>query len=103
MRGRRQDRPSGFLGVRGKKSNYDDSFEDEWNSEYNNDGDFILFDEYYEEQHDRRKPQGEFMDLRLKKSAEETPEFVLQKKRVPVTSFFGIAARGKKEPLTNVS
>lgn len=101
VRGRRQDRPSGFLGVRGKKNdNYDYSSEDELNPTYN-DNDFILFDEYFEEQHGKRKPQG-FVGLRGKKSEEETPDFVPQK-RVPVTSFFGIGARGKKEPLTNVS
>lgn len=103
MRGRRQDRPSGFLGVRGKKSsNYPDSYENEWYAAYNdNDLSNNFYDEYLDEQ-EKRKPQG-FVGLRGKKSDEETPDFVIAK-RVPVTSFFGIGLRGKKEPSSfNVS
>lgn len=97
MRGRRQDRPSGFLGVRGKKSN--NYIENEYDAAAYNDNDF--YDEYLDEQQQKRKPQG-FMGLRGKKTVEETPDFVIAK-RVPVTSFFGIGSRGKKEPSFNVS
>lgn len=101
VRGRRQDRPSGFLGVRGKKSNnYVEPSENEWDSAAYNDNDF--YDEYLDgQQQVKRKPQG-FVGLRGKKAAEETPDFVIAK-RVPVTSFFGIGSRGKKEPSFNVS
>lgn len=95
VRGRRQDRPSGFLGVRGKKSN--NYIENEYDAATYNDNDF--YDEYLDEQQQKRKPQG-FVGLRGKKAAEETPDFVIAK-RVPVTSFFGIGSRGKKEPSFN--
>lgn len=65
-------KPSGFVGLRGKKSvNNDDYFESE-----------------------KRAPVG-FQGVRGKKS--EFPNFIgSEDKRVPVTGFFGM--RGKKQP-----
>jgi len=70
-------KPTGFTGVRGKKS--------------------VNNDDYYE--YEKRAPMG-FTGVRGKKS--EFPDFVSpQDKRVPVAGFFGM--RGKKQPFVNVS
>lgn len=89
--------------MRGKKrdDNYVDSYENELDAALYNDNDLNFYDEYFEEQQAKRRPEG-FVGLRGKKAAEETPDFVVVK-RVPVTSFFGIGSRGKKEPTINVS
>lgn len=70
-------RPSGFVGLRGKKS--------------------VNNDDYYEA--DKRAPVG-FQGVRGKKS--EYPNFIgSDDKRVPVTGFFGM--RGKKQPLVSLN
>lgn len=69
-------KPSGFVGMRGKKSvNNDDYFDAE-----------------------KRVPMG-FQGVRGKKS--EYPNFIhTDEKRVPVTGFFGM--RGKKQPFVSI-
>ena len=71
MEEKEKRKPSGFVGLRGKKSvNNDDFFE-------------------------KRAPMG-FQGVRGKKS--EFPNFIRsEEKRVPVTGFFGM--RGKKQPV----
>lgn len=68
-------KPSGFVGLRGKKS--------------------VDNDDYYE--YEKRAPMG-FQGVRGKKS--EFPNYIgFDEKRVPVTGFFGM--RGKKQPFVS--
>lgn len=122
MRGKKYDdskrAPSGFLGVRGKKNDYDDEFQAELYRDLQNEREKIasLIKGYVE----KRKPSG-FVGLRGKKSVNDEDYFEAEKrapmgfqgvrgkkseypnfigsdsKRVPVTGFFGM--RGKKQPL----
>lgn len=122
--------PSGFLGVRGKKSDYDDQAANDLQAELYRDlqrerekiaslvrgyvGDYdekvkrkpsgfvglrgkksVNNDDYFETE--KRAPMG-FQGVRGKKS--EYPNFIgSEDKRVPVTGFFGM--RGKKQPFVS--
>lgn len=118
--------PSGFLGVRGKKDNFDEQSENDLQNELYNDLQLErerlagLLDNYLDEK-EKRKPSG-FVGLRGKKSVnsddyylmelekraptgftgvrgkkDEFPDFVgVDEKRVPISGFFG--TRGKKQP-----
>jgi hypothetical protein len=118
MRGKKA--PSGFVGMRGKKFNYDyePSFSDDYQAqlfhELQKEREMLvnLMDEYnnnnYANDMEKRRPEG-FVGLRGKKSVSNSDYFIDEKripmgfagvrgKRVPIASFFGM--RGKKEPVS---
>lgn len=75
IEGKEKRKPSGFVGLRGKKS--------------------VSNEDYYE--FEKRAPMG-FQGVRGKKS--EYPDFIGSDKRVPVAGFFGM--RGKKQPIVSI-
>lgn len=118
--------PSGFMGVRGKKDDYEDQSEENLQAELYRELQLerekiaSLVEDYMDEK-EKRKPSG-FVGLRGKKSVNnddyfdfekrapmgfqgvrgkksEFPNFIgIDDKRVPVAGFFGM--RGKKQPVS---
>lgn len=101
MRGKKA--PSGFVGMRGKKYNYEyepnfsDDFQAELFHQLQKEREMLtnLMDEYnnnYNNDMEKRRPEG-FVGLRGKKSVSNNDYFIDDEKRVPM-GFAGV--RGKK-------